>query len=233
MNIVISKRGGSSWLKSVAAAISSRAQQICQSRIHGRRPERSFLKNRLTWISVFTVLMTSLLNAGNASAQAITTKSTAGTYLVTCDGYLTFPNPICSGEVARDDHRRYQRSLYGNFAVECRRFCGRDTDGVWNGGIESERHWHHYLCHDDRWQSRSSPQYQFCRIGTWQQIRRTLHRSRHGFFLRTPPHFQRRGTSGPVETRTFAELPSGTASCVVQYSQASRRARPTRGSKIG
>jgi hypothetical protein len=94
MNIVISKRGGSFWLKSVAAAISSRAQQICQSRIHGRRPERSFLKNRLTWISVFTVLMTSLLNAGNASAQAITTKSTAGTYLVTCDGYLTFPNPF-------------------------------------------------------------------------------------------------------------------------------------------
>jgi len=115
MNILISKSGGSLWLESVAAAISSSAQQVCQSRIHRRRPETSFMTNRLTWISVFTVLMASLLNAGNASAQAITTGSTAGTYSVICDGFLTFPNPfpptsnplfpICSGEVARDGHR--------------------------------------------------------------------------------------------------------------------------------
>ena len=58
------------------------------------RPERSFITNRLTWIVVLSLLMASLLIAGNASAQVITTKSTAGTYSVVCDGYLTFPNPF-------------------------------------------------------------------------------------------------------------------------------------------
>ena len=52
------------------------------------------MTNRLTWIAVLSLLMASLLIAGNASAQAITTRSTAGTYSVTCDGYLTFPNPF-------------------------------------------------------------------------------------------------------------------------------------------
>ena len=168
MNKVTNKYGGSFCWKSIAATISSYAQQVCQSRIQRRRPKTSFMPNRLTWISVFAVLMASLLNAGNASAQAITTRSTAGTYSVICDGYLTFPNPfpptsnpplfpICTGEVARDGHCRFRRSHYRHFAVERRRFCGRNTDGVWNGGIESERHRHHHLCHDDRWQSGSSP----------------------------------------------------------------------------
>jgi hypothetical protein len=94
MNTVINKYGGSFCWKSIAATISSYAQQVCQSRIQRRRPQTSFTPNRLSWICVFAVLMASLLNAGNASAQAITTRSTAGTYSVICDGYLTFPNPF-------------------------------------------------------------------------------------------------------------------------------------------
>ena len=52
------------------------------------------MTNRLTWLSCFTLVLASLLIAGDASGQAITTKSTAGTYSVVCDGYLTFPNPF-------------------------------------------------------------------------------------------------------------------------------------------
>jgi hypothetical protein len=47
-----------------------------------------------SWISALAVLLVSLLVAGNASGQAITARSTAGTYSVICDGYLTFPNPF-------------------------------------------------------------------------------------------------------------------------------------------
>ena len=94
MNIVIKKCGPSGWLKSIAAGMSSYAQPFCQSGVQECRPEMSLVTNRLTWISVFAVLTASLLIAGNASGQAITTKSTAGTYSVTCDGYLTFPNPF-------------------------------------------------------------------------------------------------------------------------------------------
>lgn len=52
------------------------------------------MTNRLTRISVFAVLLGLLLVAGSASGQGITTKTTAGTYTVVCDGYLTFPNPF-------------------------------------------------------------------------------------------------------------------------------------------
>jgi hypothetical protein len=47
---------------------------------------------RLSLISAFA--LASLFVTGNASGQAITTKTTAGTYSVICDGYLTFPNPF-------------------------------------------------------------------------------------------------------------------------------------------
>lgn len=67
---------------------------FCEARIQGRRRERCFMTNRLSWISAFAVLLASLLVAGNVSAQEITTKSTAGTYSVICEGFLTFPNPF-------------------------------------------------------------------------------------------------------------------------------------------
>ena len=52
------------------------------------------MTKRLTWISTFAGMLALLLVVGNASGQAITTRSTAGTYSVICDGYLTFPNPF-------------------------------------------------------------------------------------------------------------------------------------------
>jgi len=49
------------------------------------------MTNRLIGISVFAL---SLLVAGGALGQGITNKTTAGTYSVVCEGYLTFPNPF-------------------------------------------------------------------------------------------------------------------------------------------
>lgn len=50
------------------------------------------MMNRLSSISALA--LASLFVAGSASGQPITTKTTAGTYSVICDGYLTFPNPF-------------------------------------------------------------------------------------------------------------------------------------------
>jgi len=50
------------------------------------------MTNRLSLISACA--LASLFVAGSASGQPITTRTTAGTYSVTCDGYLTFPNPF-------------------------------------------------------------------------------------------------------------------------------------------
>jgi hypothetical protein len=50
------------------------------------------MTKRLSW--TVSVLLVLLLVAGNASGQQITTRTTAGTYSVICDGYLTFPNPF-------------------------------------------------------------------------------------------------------------------------------------------
>jgi hypothetical protein len=105
MIMVVAKCEGSPSLKSIPAvigslflmfadAMSSYARQTCQSLIQGRRPKRCFMTNRLGWMSALVVLLVSLVVAGNASGQAITTRSTAGTYSVICDGYLTFPNPF-------------------------------------------------------------------------------------------------------------------------------------------
>jgi hypothetical protein len=52
------------------------------------------MKNHLRWVSAFAVLSALLLVAGDASGQGVTTRTTAGTYAVVCDGYLTFPNPF-------------------------------------------------------------------------------------------------------------------------------------------
>jgi len=52
------------------------------------------MTSRLSAPFALALLLTSLLIAGNASAQQITTRTTAGTYSVVCDGYLTFPNPF-------------------------------------------------------------------------------------------------------------------------------------------
>lgn len=50
------------------------------------------MTNRLSWASLFA--LASLFVTGGASGQPITTRTTAGTYSVICDGYLTFPNPF-------------------------------------------------------------------------------------------------------------------------------------------
>jgi hypothetical protein len=50
-----------------------------------------FMMNRLSSISALA--LTSLFVAGSALGQ-VTTKTTAGTYSVICEGYLTFPNPF-------------------------------------------------------------------------------------------------------------------------------------------
>ncbi len=52
------------------------------------------MANRLPWVLAFAVVYALLLVAGDASGQEITTRTTAGTYAVVCDGYLTFPNPF-------------------------------------------------------------------------------------------------------------------------------------------
>lgn len=50
------------------------------------------MTNCLSLISAFA--LASLFVTGSASGQAITTRTTAGTYSVICEGYLTFPNPF-------------------------------------------------------------------------------------------------------------------------------------------
>jgi hypothetical protein len=52
------------------------------------------MKTKYHLVLVILVAVLSAVFAASAAAQGITPRTTAGTYVVACDGYLTFPSPF-------------------------------------------------------------------------------------------------------------------------------------------
>jgi hypothetical protein len=88
------------------------------------------MKNRLIQVAALGVLLASLLVAGSVSAQNVTTHTTAGTYAVTCEGYLAFPTPASPLVPAKE--------LGTAIADEEGHFTGTTTDSIGGFAVFTE-----------------------------------------------------------------------------------------------
>jgi hypothetical protein len=141
-----------------------------------------------SWISVLAVLLFSLLVAGNASGQAITARSTAGTYSVICDGYLTFPNPFPPTSNPPSLQFAPAKALGTATADYSGHFIGTTQLGVDGFAVVTQTVSGTEVLNPN---GTGTIQYQLCRLRKWRQNRWTLHGSLDGFFLHTVSHFQR------------------------------------------
>jgi len=95
------------------------------------------MKNRLTEVAALGALLASLLVAGSVSAQDVTTRTTAGTYAVVCEGQLTFPTPTSPlipakqlGTATADGDGHFTGTTtnsFGGFAVFTETVSGTET----------------------------------------------------------------------------------------------------------